>query len=288
VDARLAADVFAALVAAMTSSDTTTTFLVQSEDGSLHAIPLGSFPREHGLLDPSSLSYRTTFFRGDLRARRESIQDTPAPGQPIRIRGGAIRVEDRCGGVQAARLIRRNMRTWSACYRMAHERKPGIAGDVRLGFAIPADGIPTSVTATSTNLEDPALLRCFEAGVQEVRFPSQSPVGEPCPVTWDLHLESRKDMPPAPPERPGRNIPIAVLITPEGAHLLAVNGVPALQTGLNAGLGEGLKKRTGIGDRVVLIASPSIPTGALGSAVAEALRAGFQDVRIATPSAPTP
>ena len=30
-----------------------------------------------------------------------------------------------------------------------------------------------------------------------------------------------------------------------------------------------------IGDRVVLIASPSIPTGALGRAVAEALRAGF-------------
>ena len=286
-DARLPADVLAAVVAAAAAGDGRPALLLRSADSSLQALPLRSFPRENGLLNPSSLSYRTTFFRGDLRARRETTEPPPAPGQAIRIRGGAIQIADRCGGIASARLIRRNMATWSACYRMAHERTPGVGGEALLSFMIAADGIPTDARSTSTNLDDPALHRCLEAGVQELSFPRQSPAGEPCPVEWTLRLESRKDMPASPPAPPGAKTPIAVLLTPDGAQLFAVHALPALQTGLNAGLGEGLKKRVGVGDHVVVVANPSIPAGGVARAIAEAMRAGFERVHLATPSDPS-
>jgi hypothetical protein len=85
-------------------------------------------------------------------------------------------------------VVSSNFGLFAHCYRGALERRPGLAGVVRLRFVVGADGDVVSVRDAGSDLPDGKLVDCVAEGFYALSFPK--PPGDEVRVLYRLVFDS--------------------------------------------------------------------------------------------------
>lgn len=306
VDAALPIGVAAGALVALRGEDQPA-WLVRSGDG-LGAIPLRAAPR---LLAPPLTPTATmgSLPRGELLARLQAEAESSgavegrepprAPGELVRVTTGALAVPAECGGVDAARTIRRRLGSLRGCYREARQRTPGASGVVEVSLTLLPDRRLGGTKLVRNETGDEALGACFARALDGTTLPALQGGGT-CNVTWEITLRTEAEALKAPtaPEGDAAN-PLHLQVKDGTVRVGATGGAPSptveltlvddgVRVGEGAPMSLGARQalvdaiRAAKGDRVeaLVVAPASAPTERVLNVAAAALGAGLVHVEL--------
>lgn len=290
-DRTMSARVVASLLSALRPKDGALSWLVRDGD-SFGAIVMDAGP---GLvlshLDATILMPPAP--REALRSRLGTAGLIPseepprAPGRLVRVTTGALPVPDACGGVEAARAVRRRVSVIRGCYREALQRTPAAAGKVEMRFLVAPVGRLTDATVTSNGTGDEGIVGCIVPALAETRIAPFT--GEPCEVTWELTMRPEEAVDVKPGEAAAT--PLASPATPAAKLALGLSaqgvtvgeGGPVLALDAGATLVGALREAAG--DRVEATITPDadLPVEQVLVLAAAARAAGMARVELEVP-----
>ena len=223
VDKDVTASVLVPIVRAAGSKKRPVTYLVQGDGDTVAGIVIepGAPPLRPGvpreIRDALEGGPGADRYVSDRKTLRRAAP--VAPGVQVRVTGGKLSVSERCGGNATSTKVRRNMRAYNACYRLARQRNDAAAGTIQVSWNISQEGKATQITSTSRDLQDPELHKCIKEAFGAMAFPPHSAPLEECHISWQIKMQKRDSNTPK-EVRKERQLRLKIMIGQDGLQLI--------------------------------------------------------------------